>query len=107
MARIRALEWAEMEYWERRITGYLAGSLTAQHALAARRCPVATDDEKVTGFAAGHLTQRHGCAGEIQWINVAPEWRGRKVASELLAALAKWFLVHDARRVCVDVEPSN
>jgi GNAT superfamily N-acetyltransferase len=107
MARIRASEWGEVEYWQTRIGGYLAGSLNPQQALALRHCLVAIADDQVIGFAAGHLTRRYGCAGEIQWINVAREWRGRKVASELVSALAKRFVAHGALRVCVDVEPQT
>ena len=58
-------------------------------------------------FAAGHLTRRYDCEGELRWINVLPEYRGAGIASELLRLLADWFLKQDARKICVDVEPSN
>jgi ribosomal protein S18 acetylase RimI-like enzyme len=107
MARIRAQEWGEVEYWENRISGYLEGRLSPQHALAPRHCYVAVEKHELVGFVAGHLTCRYDCGGEIEWINVAPEWRGRGVASELLRLIAKWFVEQGAPRVCVDVEPAN
>jgi ribosomal protein S18 acetylase RimI-like enzyme len=61
----------------------------------------------VVGFIAGHLTLRHGCAGELEWINVAAERRGSGIAPELLRQLAGWFVEQKAFRICVDVEPSN
>jgi ribosomal protein S18 acetylase RimI-like enzyme len=107
MALIRAREWAEVKYWETRISGYLDGRLSPQQALAPRHCLIATDENELVGFVAGHLTRRCQCTGEIEWINVAPEWRRRRVASDLLRLLAKWFIEQSALKVCVDVEPSN
>jgi GNAT superfamily N-acetyltransferase len=78
--------------------------------------------ERVVGLIAGHLTRRFGCDGELEWISVRPEYRGQGIASELLRRLAEWFLaqempygqlttdnrqLHPARRICVDVEPTN
>ena len=107
MALIRTREWGEVEYWENRISGYLDGRLSPHHALAPRHCYIAAEENELVGFVAGHLTRRYDCTGEIQWINVAPEWRSRGVASELLWLLAKWFVEQGALRVCVDVDPSN
>jgi GNAT superfamily N-acetyltransferase len=107
MALLRAREWGDVEYWENRISGYLDGRLNPVHALASRHCYVAAEGHELVGFAAGHLTCRYDCAGELQWMNVAPEWRGRGVASELLHLLAKWFVEQGALRVCADVDPSN
>jgi len=107
MARIRAGEWGEVGYWANRISGYLEGRHHPQHALPPRRCYVAVENEEVVGFVAGHLTRRYGCQGELEWINVLPEWRGKNVAAELLRLMAGWFVEQEALRVCVDVEPSN
>jgi ribosomal protein S18 acetylase RimI-like enzyme len=107
MARIRAAEWGGIEYWERRISGYLYSHLDPQQALPARVCYVAVERDSVAGFVAGHLTRRHACQGELEWINVIPEQRGKNVATELLRLMAAWFVEQGARRVCVDVEPSN
>lgn len=100
-----------MPYWEQRISQYLGATLTPQHGLAPRTCYVALDQDagqdSIAGFIAGHLTRRHGCEGELEWINVIPEQRGKNVASELLRLLAAWFVEQGALRVCVDVEPSN
>jgi GNAT superfamily N-acetyltransferase len=107
MARIRAAEWGGVEYWEQRISGYLAAERNPRHALAARACYVAMHESGLAGFAAGHLTRRYGCDGELEWINVIPEWRGTGVATGLFRLLANWFIQQKAFRVCVDVEPSN
>src|SRR5688572_13996795 len=96
MARIRAREWGEFEYWMNRISGYLACTLNPGYALAPRTCYVAVEDSSVGGFAAGHLTERYACHGELQWINVIPERRGAGVASELLSQLAGWFVEQGA-----------
>ncbi len=107
MARIRAREWGDFEYWVTRISGYLEGEIHPQRALPSRACYVAVEQSSVVGFVAGHLTRRYGCEGELEWINVSPERRGAGIAAELLRLLAGWFVEHKALRVCVDVEPSN
>ena len=107
MARIRACDWGELEYWENRISRYLDGEFNPQLALAPRTCYVALEESSVVGFAAGHLTRRHACKGELQWINVIPERRGSGVAFQLFRLLAGWFVQHSAFRICVDVDPLN
>ena len=112
MARIRAAEWETQEYWEARISGYLNCEINPGRALMPRVAYVAVEDttlEKnaVRGFIAGHLTRRYECDGELEWINVVPEWRGTGVASELLRLLSEWFAGHYAPRICVNVEPGN
>jgi predicted GNAT family acetyltransferase len=86
---------------------YLAGAHHPQHALPPRAAIVAEADEAVVGYVAGHRTTRFGCAGELQWLLVAPAYRGGEVAAGLLAAMAAWFLAQGAARVCVDVAPEN
>jgi GNAT superfamily N-acetyltransferase len=103
MAAIRSAEWETLEYWTRRTTGFLDGSLNPQQALPPRVAYVAYDGEEMIGFIAGHLTHRFNCDGELEWINVIPEHRGTGVASELLRLLAEWFVGQSAKRICVDV----
>jgi len=107
MARIR-----EAGYW----TGgapalwmarYLAGEHHPHHARARRIIYVAEEEGQMIGFIVGHLTSRFGCDGEMQWLYVVPERRGSGTAVRLLDSLATWFVVEDARRVCVNVEPEN
>jgi ribosomal protein S18 acetylase RimI-like enzyme len=107
MARIRSLEWETPEYWAARIAAYMRGEVDPQHALPNRALFVGVTEGHTVGLIAGHLTRRFGCEGELEWINVAPECRGRGIASELLRVLAAWFVEHGARRVCVDVSPDN
>lgn len=107
MAEIRAGDWGSEEYWRERILRYLKHELHPREALHPRVAYVCVDGERVVGLIAGHLTRRFGCDGELEWISIRPQYRGRGVAVELLRRLAKWFAAHKARRVCVDVEPSN
>ncbi len=107
MARIRVEEWETHEYWVERISGYLEGELHPQHALAPRVAYVAVEGDSVIGFIAGHLTRRYNCEGELEWINVISEYRGRGVALELLRRLAGWFVEQRASRICVNVDPAN
>jgi ribosomal protein S18 acetylase RimI-like enzyme len=107
MAAIRAREWETVPYWKRRIGSYMAVESSPQQALAARAVFVAVDGDQVAGFVAGHRTRRFGCDAELEWINVAPEQRGRGIAGQLLVVIASWFVEQGALRVCVDVEPQN
>jgi GNAT superfamily N-acetyltransferase len=107
MARIRASDPQTAEAWTARISAYLAGEHHPQYALLPRVSYVASDGDSVVGYIAGHLSRRYGCAGELQWINVTPEQRGTGVAGELLRFLAKWFVKHQALRICVNVDPAN
>jgi GNAT superfamily N-acetyltransferase len=107
MAAIRAREWETEAYWKRRIGSYISVEQSPQHALPTRAVFVAVDDGQVVGFVAGHRTRRYGCDGELEWINVAPEQRGRGIAGQLLVVMAAWFIEQGAFRVCVDVEPGN
>ena len=107
MAEIRAAVWGTEEYWRKRIFQYLTHKLHPRDALRPRASFVCVQHRRIVGLIAGHLTHRYGCEGELEWISVRPECRGRGIASELLCRLAKWFVAHHAHRVCVDVEPSN
>jgi ribosomal protein S18 acetylase RimI-like enzyme len=107
MAGIRAREWETEAYWKMRIGSYMAVEQSPQQALPARAIFVAVDDGQVVGFVAGHRTRRYGCDAELEWINVAPEQRGRGIAGQLLVVMASWFVEQGALRVCVDVEPEN
>jgi ribosomal protein S18 acetylase RimI-like enzyme len=107
MAQLRSLEWGDVEYWMKRITGYINCELHPQQALIPRVMYVALENNIVVGFIAGHLTRRYECDGELEWINVKPQFRGSGVASELLQMLAKWFVKQNAKKICVDVDPAN
>jgi GNAT superfamily N-acetyltransferase len=102
MARIRAAEWETEEYWTRRITAYLNGDIQARNALKTGVIYVAEQSGSIGGFIAGHLTRRFDCDGELEWINVVPEYRGSGVSSELMRVLAGWFIDRKALNVCVD-----
>jgi len=107
IARIRAAEWGDEDYWRIRISRYLDRELHPQHALMPRVMYVALDGDSLVGFIAGHLTRRYACDGELEWIHVIPASRGSGVASELLCRLAAWFQEQTASRICVDVDPAN
>ena len=104
IARILA-DWQTEEYWNNRVSGYYHRTLHPQKALLPRIIYVATSLGSIVGFIAGHLTERFGCDGELQWINVKPEFREAGIANELLQLLAKWFVERKAAHICVD--PGN
>ena len=107
MAEIRAGDWGTQEYWKERILQYLTHKLHPRDALRPRVAFVCVERKRIVGLIAGHLTRRFGCDGEVEWISVLPECRRQGVASGLLRRLAKWFVAHHAKRICVDVKPSN
>jgi GNAT superfamily N-acetyltransferase len=86
---------------------YLIGEHHPQRALAGRAVFVAEVEGALVGFIAGHLTTRFGCDGELQWLLVAPAWRGSLTAGGLLQTLAAWFVCRTAPRVCVNVALEN
>jgi len=102
LAKIRAAEWESEEYWLWRISGYLKCELHPQQALLPRIIYVAVENSTVVGFIAGHLTKRFQCDGELQWINVSPEYRRKGIARGLLTQLAHWFMENRAYKICVD-----
>ena len=100
VARLRS---GDEQYWITRVTAYFNKEQHPQQALLPRVIYVAIDSEKIIGMIAGHLTKRFGCDGELQWIDVTEEYRGKGIAAELLQMLSKWFIEQKAFFVCVDV----
>lgn len=86
---------------DRRMAAYFAGEHHPQQALLPRTGFVALAEGEVIGYIAGHLTTRHGCAGEVQYLYVAPPYRHRGIGTALLHDLAAWFQARHARKVCV------
>lgn len=107
MARIRAGDWGTEQYWQERIQQYLSHQLNPREALWPRESFVCERPEGIVGLVAGHLTLRFECDGELEWISVDERVRGRGIASKLLRCMAEWFVENQARRICVDVQPSN
>jgi GNAT superfamily N-acetyltransferase len=107
MARIRAVEWQTEIFWQQRMLAYMNKEHRPQHALEKRVVFVASIYNEIIGFIAGHLTHRYNCDGELQWINVVHEYRGKGVSTGLLLVLAKWFITQNALTVCIDVDPEN
>lgn len=105
LAKFRANNNEEQIFWEQRIAGYLKLTHHPQKALQERVIFVAEDDTKIIGFIAGHLTQRFNCDGELEWINVIDKYRNKGIGFELICILNKWFIQHNAFKICVD--PGN
>jgi ribosomal protein S18 acetylase RimI-like enzyme len=105
LAKIRAAESGTEEGWDWRITAYLNKEHHPQKAHLPRVLYVAFKDELIIGFVAGHLTERYECDGELQWINILPEFRRRGIAFQLVIMLAKWFAAQNASKISVD--PGN
>jgi GNAT superfamily N-acetyltransferase len=85
-----------------RMAAYLEGEHHPQQALAARAAIVALTGDDVVGYIAAHATTRYGCAGEVQYLYVAPAYRRRGVARQLLRSAARWLQAQGIRRVCVN-----
>lgn len=92
---------------DERMGAYLDGRHHPQQALRPRTAYIALAGDQVVGYIAGHGTRRHNCAGEVQYLYVAPTHRRLGVASELLRLLAGWFCDRDARRVCVNLDTDS
>lgn len=107
MAQLRSDVWGTEEYWIKRISGYMRGETDPQQALKPRIFYIALEDGETIGFIAGHLTHRYECEGELEWINVVPEYRGKGISRELLQLLARWFAGQNSLHVCVNVDPAN
>lgn len=108
LCRLRAEYSGHALEWEPRITAYMIGQHNPQFALEPREVFVAVEDSTdVVGLISGHLTTRFHCQGEIQWLNVQADRRGRRIADKLLDAQFTWFRAHNARRICINVAPSN
>lgn len=84
-----------------RMAAYFDGKHHPQNALAARVGYVAIANDVVVGYIAGHQTTRHGCAGELQYFFVSPDFRRRGIGIRLLKLLAEWFHTRGVERVCV------
>ncbi len=107
MAAIRAAESESLAYWQERINGYLQGTHNPQQSLPERECWVAVRQGHVVGFVAGHRSRRFECEGELEWINVAPEFRGQGVGKQLMNVMLSWFRQRNMNRICVNVTSEN
>jgi GNAT superfamily N-acetyltransferase len=105
LAKIRADNSETEEYWNNRISKYIAGDHNPQYALKPRIIYVATSNGLIIGFVAGHLSSRYDCEGELQWIDIIDVYRKGGIATELVKKLAYWFIKKAAYKVCVD--PGN
>jgi GNAT superfamily N-acetyltransferase len=90
-----------------RMAAYFNGEHHPQQALTPRIGFIASTGFVVVGYIAGHLTTRHDCAGEVQYLFVAPGHRRHGVATRLLRHLADWFDEQGARKVCVCVDADS
>lgn len=90
-----------------RMSAYLDGTHHPRQAQAPRIGFLALVDDAVIGYVAGHRTTRHGCAGEVQYLYVAPEYRRRGVATSLVRLMADWFADAGASKVCVCVDDDS
>ncbi|MBB5394259.1 N-acetyltransferase [Mucilaginibacter sp. AK015] len=94
-------------FWLQRIGGYLNATYHPQQALPKRVIFASEYKDSLIGWIAGHLTRRYDCQGELQWLDVQPEFRFAGVASALLTQLMLWFQQNGAARICVNCAPDN
>lgn len=64
-----------------RMAAYFEREHHPQKALRPRIGFLAIANREVIGYIAGHRTTRHGCAGEIQYLYVTPDYRRRGIAT--------------------------
>jgi ribosomal protein S18 acetylase RimI-like enzyme len=107
MAELRAQTKGTHAFWTNRVDQYLRGEYSPQKALEPRSAFVATDEWKIVGFVAGHRTRRFDCDGEVQWIDVDQQQRGRGIGYKLMAQIGAWFVLQNAKRICVNVDKNN
>ena len=108
MARIRSVDLGSEDYWLGHIGSYFDRTFHPEEALGPRMGYVAANaNHEVVGFAAGHLTRRFDCEGELAWISVLTDYRAQGIGATLMRFMASWFALQRARRVCVDVSPTN
>ena len=50
---------------------------------------------------------RRGCAAELQWMFVLPNWQRKGIGAALLRRLAKWFTEQESTKVIVEAPPEN
>jgi GNAT superfamily N-acetyltransferase len=87
-----------------RMAAYLDRRHHPHQALSPRKAFVALAADDIVGYIAGHATTRYGCAGEVQYLYVAPRHRRMGVARQLLRLLAQWFDDEGIHRVCVNAD---
>ncbi|MFZ4507854.1 MAG: GNAT family N-acetyltransferase, partial [Fimbriimonas sp.] len=80
------------ERLEKTMLAYLQGDYFPSHAMNLRLVLVGTLDGEFAGYTAGHETDRFGCQGELQWLNVKPEFQRQGVGRELVTTLLTWFI---------------
>ena len=107
IAAIRATGLESQAFWEGRVRGYLEGTHSPRQALPERAVWVALGEDRVIGLVAGHRTCRFECDGELQWIDVAREFRGRGIADRRVGTMLSWFRQRNLYRVCVNVASEN
>jgi GNAT superfamily N-acetyltransferase len=90
-----------------RMAAYLDGRHHPQQALPPRVGFVALAADSMVGYVAGHLTTRHNCAGEVQYLFVAPAYRRRGIATALIRLMAGWFRDQGAAKVCVCLDDDS
>lgn len=105
LARLRSNTEDEVSFWQDRIVRYLSGDHNPQKALPRRIIFIAEVNNTIVGFIAGQLTTRFNCDGELQWLDVALNFRRKKIGSQLVRVLAQWFIQNNAYKICVD--PGN
>ena len=92
IAAIRAQTWETDDFWKSRVERYRSGEHSPQNALPPRTIFVAVSESEILGFVAGHRTRRYACDGELQWIDVASDFRRKGIAGQLLRAIAAWLV---------------
>ncbi len=60
---------------------------------------VADDDKEIVGFVQSYLVERREPVGEIDWLHVAPDERGRGIGHDLLTRCERELRGHGVERI--------
>ena len=68
---------------------------------------VAVEDGGVVGFAQSYVVQRHDPVGEIDWLHVSPDQRGKGIGSQLLKRVELALLERGVTTIEAEVLQAN
>lgn len=97
----------DFERLQARWDAYIRRLSHPQHALEPRVVFAAMARDRMVGYIAGHFSARFKAQGELQSMYVRKEFQRCGIGVSLLDQLARWFVAHERRAVCVGIDSAN